>query len=202
MPVVFGFAVIATWLGAMHWSLMLPEGGRQPWRVFIYALIGVPVVALLSAFCLWLVDPTHTNASFASYLAASWFHLVIIAVVGAIAAYRYRVRFYPPRNVARAAQMSDGLISSLVLLAALALAGSLCVTFAIAAHAPDYQDGTTAWSSGVLGTAIVILIFSLLAFFIVRDLKGGDRDPHAGLMAGSFACLVVAGLSYLGALNH
>jgi hypothetical protein len=202
MPVVVGAALIAAWLGAMHWSQMLPEGGRQAWRVFVYALIGAPFAYLFSAMCLWLMDPTHSNAPFVSYLTGGIYAVVIVALVGAVAAYRYRDRFYPPQNITRTAHMADGLKNSIVLLAVLAFLGGLWTSLAIGEQVPDRSGGTGYFIGGIIGTALAILLFSLIAFFIVRDVKGGGRDAHAGLMGGTFACLAATGLGYLGALSE
>jgi hypothetical protein len=186
----------------MHWSLMLPEGGSQPWRVFIYALIGAPFAYIFSALCLWLMDPTHSNTPFVSYLAGGIHAVVIVALVGAVAAYRYRVRFYPPRNIPRAAQMAGGMKNSIALLIVLSFLGSVWMSLITSESVPDRRGGTGYFIGGILGTALPILVLALIAFFIVRDIKGGGRDAHAGLMGGTFACLAATGLGYLGALSE
>ncbi len=197
MLVAVWVALIAAWLGAMHWSLMLPEGSRQPWRVFIYALIGAPFAYLFMALCLWLMDPTQSHMPFVAYLSVGINAVVLVALVAAVATYRYRHRFYPPEGVSRAVRMAAGLRSSILLLVVLAILGTILISVTLTAYAPDRVA-----AGSFIGTALAILLFSLAAFFIIRDLKGADRDAHAGLMAGTFVCLAATGFSYLGALSH
>jgi MFS family permease len=201
MPGAFAAAVFAAWLGAKYWSEILPEGRRQAWRVFVYALIGAWPTYLACVLLIWFRDPWQTNATAAAFVTDRLSGLAVVAVVTGIAAYRFRLMHYKPDDANRAAYMSAGRKNSISLLVVLSFACFLCVNVAVGWRLPDYPAGAGRSVGEFIGGAFLIVIVALIAFFVTRFARR-KRDAYAGLMGGTVVALAMSGLAYLGMLNH
>ncbi|MBB3590598.1 NhaP-type Na+/H+ or K+/H+ antiporter [Rhizobium sp. BK529] len=201
MPGVFAAAMFAAWLGAKYWSEMLPEGCRQAWRVFVYALIGAWPTYLACVLLVWFRDPGQSNATAAAFVADRLYGLAIVAVVTGIAVYRFRLTHYEPDEADRAAHMSAGMKNSISLLVILSFVSFLCVSVTAGGRMPDYPGGTGRFLGEFLGGTLLIVILALIGFFVTRFARR-KRDAYAGLMGGTVVALAMSGLAYLGMLKH
>lgn len=200
MPGAFAAAVFAAWLGAKYWSEMLPEGRRQAWRVFVYALIGAWPTYLACVLLVWFRDPEQSNATVAAFVTDRLYGLAIIAVMAGIAAYRFRLTHDQPDEASRAAHMSAGMKNSIWLLVVFSFICFLCVNVATGGRMPAHGGGARLIGQ-FIGGAILIVFLTLVGFFAARFTRR-KRDAYAGLMGGAVVALAMSGLAYLGMLNH
>jgi hypothetical protein len=90
--------------------------------------------------------------------------------------------------------------AAIAILAAVALVCAVARRIAAATAYPAAEGGRLVGE--IVGGALPPFVVGLIVFFIVRLVRRKNGDRFAGVLSGLIVVLVLAGLGYVGDLNH